>query len=73
MSEMSLREYNQIINRQRRLPGDLARARRRVRDLEAEAQRLGVTEILTDPNVVNSAWERKVELAEIQGKVRPRS
>jgi hypothetical protein len=43
---MSPQEYNRVINRQRRLPEQLDRARARVRQLEAEAARLGMRELV---------------------------
>lgn len=43
---MTEKEYRQIINRQRRLPGELSRARTRVQHLEAEARRYGMTDLL---------------------------
>jgi hypothetical protein len=67
MSAMSQAEYQAIVNRQRRLPEQLVRARLRVRQLENEAVRLGMPELLNDPATLNRAWEREVELARIQG------
>ncbi len=46
MSLMAEAEYRQIINLQRRLPEQLERARRRVRQLESTAKRLGMVELL---------------------------
>lgn len=70
MSEMSEREYRHIINRQRRLPEELERARLRVKHLEAEASRLSMDELLSRQDVVNEAWGREIELARIQGASR---
>lgn len=66
MSDMSLREYTRIINKQRNLPSQLERARRRVQQLEQEARRLGVIEILNNPGTVDKAWERELELAKLR-------
>lgn len=62
---MNGREYASLINRQRRLPMQLAAARLRVRHLELEAQRLGLHDILENPAVADQAWEREIELARI--------
>lgn len=61
MSAMSQREYDAIINKQRRLPDMLRRARQRVRQLEAEALRYGMKDLLTDPRHVNNAWDRAID------------
>lgn len=66
MIAMTQREHQRIINKQRNLPGQLERARRRVRDLEQEAKRLGVISILNKPETVNAAWEREIELAKLR-------
>lgn len=68
MSEMSQRDYMRIVNKQRNLPSQLERARQRVRQLEQEALRLGVIEVLNKPGVVDQAWEREVELSRIEGQ-----
>lgn len=67
MAAMSQVEYQAIINRQRRLPEQLHRARRRVQQLENEAARLGLRELLEDPTSLDRAWEREIEIAAIQG------
>lgn len=64
----SEREYRAIINRQRRLPEQLDAARRRVTALENEAKRYGMTELLTNPQHVNNAWE--IEIIEAQDQAR---
>lgn len=43
---MTPRQYQAIINRQRRLPEQLDAARRKVRHLEAEAIRYGMHELV---------------------------
>lgn len=68
MTSLSEREYRQIINKQRNLPAQLHRARQRVIQLEQEARRLGVIEILNVPGVVDAAWDREIELARIEGQ-----
>lgn len=50
------RERRQITN----LPGQLEAARRRVRDLENKARRYGMTELLTNPQHLDDAWDRTV-------------
>jgi hypothetical protein len=70
MSEMSQAEYYRIINRQRRLPEQLERARARVIQLEREAERLSMLELLTNQDKINEAWGREVELSRIQGASR---
>lgn len=62
---MTPQQHMRIINRQRRLPEQLAKARLRVRHLELEAERLGIREILEDPRVADRAWGREIELAKI--------
>lgn len=66
MSAMSQSEYQAIVNRQRRLPEQLARARLRVRQLEREAARLGFRELLENPASLDAAWDRETELAKIK-------
>jgi hypothetical protein len=63
MTAMTKQEYDQITNRQRRLPSMLERARRRVNDLEKEARRLSMHELLTEPRHVNAAWDRAIDEA----------
>lgn len=46
---MTEREYRSIVNRQRRLPEQIGAARKRLANLEAEAVRLGMTELLEVP------------------------
>lgn len=70
MSEMSQSEYMAIINRQRRLPEQLERARARVIQLEREAARLSLHELLTSQDVINQSWGREIELARVQGASR---
>lgn len=43
---MTEKEYVALINRQRRLPEQLERARARVRQLENEAKRLGLADLV---------------------------
>lgn len=43
---MSPQEHQHIINKQHRLPDQLSRARKRVRRLELECRRYGMTELL---------------------------
>jgi hypothetical protein len=64
---LSEREVTRILQRKYRLPEQLRRARSRVEALEAEARLYGVNAILTDPTVVDQAWEREIELARIEG------
>lgn len=68
---MSEREHRQIINKQRNLPEQLLRARLRVRHLEQEARRLSMIELLNDPHVLDKAWEREMELAQIKEASKP--
>jgi DNA-binding ferritin-like protein (Dps family) len=60
---MEAREYQQIVNKQQRLPKQYARALQRVRDIEAEMRRYGLEDILNNPEHVNRAWDREVEIA----------
>ena len=62
---MNAREYQSLVNRQRRLPDQLVRARLRVRQLEREAERLGMRELLESPASLDRAWDREMELARI--------
>lgn len=62
---MTQREYMRVVNRQRRLPDQLAAARARVKGLEAEALRLGMEELLTDPAQINQSWSRAVTIAQL--------
>lgn len=55
---MTEREYLSIINKQRRLPAQLAAARRRVAALEREALRYGLVEL------VNSSWDNEISNAQ---------
>lgn len=45
----------------KRLPGQLARARARVRQLEGAAKRYGMIDLLTDPRHVNRAWDEAID------------
>lgn len=63
MGAMTERAYRATINRQRRLPGMPAAARRRVLHLEREALRYGLAELVEDPRHADAAWDRAVELA----------
>ena len=56
-----MQEYRRIVNRQRRLPDQLTAARRRVRDLELEAKRYGMFELLSNPKHVNQAWDEAID------------
>lgn len=67
---MSEEQDRQLAYRVRILPEQLSRARMRVRQLEIEADRLGMSDLLTDPATINNAWEREMELAKI-GDVSP--
>lgn len=58
---MDEREYARIINQQQRLPAQLARARARVCQLERQAVRLGMKELLTNPEHVDKAWDRAID------------
>lgn len=62
---MNQKEYVRLINRQRNLPGQLVRARLRVKQLEAEAARIGLRDILEKPSTIDAAWEREIELAKL--------
>lgn len=62
---MNQKEYVRLINRQRNLPGQLVRARLRVKQLEAEAERIGLRDILEKPATIAAAWEREIELAKL--------
>jgi hypothetical protein len=67
--------------RQRYLPIALERTREKLRELEREACALGLTElldepkrltgnqILSDPQIVDRAWEREAEIARIVGRL----
>ena len=56
---MEKKAYIQLINKQRNLPAQLIRARRRVANLEAECIRYGMKELLTNPEHANRAFERE--------------
>lgn len=58
---MGPREYQAIVNRQRRLPEQLNAARRKVVALEREARRYGMIELLSDPKHVNRAWDEAID------------
>lgn len=68
MSEMSHAEYMRFYNKARLLPEQLARARKRVKQLEAEAERYGMKELLRNPERIDQAWDREVELAKIRAR-----
>lgn len=55
-----------ILYRQRVLPEQLDRARRRYLCLVREAKNLSMSEILTDPERLSEAWEREIGLAKIE-------
>ncbi len=63
MVVLSEQEYAVIRNKQRRLPEQLERARRRVAQLEAECIHYGMKDLLTNPEHANRAFEREVAQA----------
>lgn len=60
---ISARDYARIVNKQQRLPSMLERARRRVRQIEAECIMYGMKDLLTNPTHANRAFEREVAAA----------
>lgn len=58
LTALSKQEYDRIQNKQRNLPGQLARARHRVLQLESECIRYGRKDLLTDPVHADRAFER---------------
>lgn len=54
---MEKKAHTHIINKQRNLPAQLIRARRRVAQLEAECIHYGMKDLLTDPKHVNRSFE----------------
>lgn len=65
---MSDLQSRQLYYRVRMLPEQLMRARARVRQLELEADRLGLRDLLTQPSQIDRAWEREIELAKLRGE-----
>lgn len=77
---MSPREHRRIINKQRLLPEQYARAFKRLEHLEAELHRYGMPELiaearrptseqyLTDLRQIDRAWDREVEIALIRSE-----
>jgi hypothetical protein len=56
---MTKREYNRIMCRMYHLPSQLERARKGVKQLEAECIHYGMKDLLTDPEHANRAFERE--------------
>ncbi len=59
MTALTAKQHVQIINKQRNLPSQLERARRRVAQLEAECIHYGMKDLLTNPEHANRAFERE--------------
>lgn len=60
------RESAMIAYRVRLLPEQLTRARHRVRQLESEARRLGMLDLLNDPDAPSRAFEAEIAQAYAQ-------
>ncbi len=65
---LSEKQIARALSRKYRLPLMIANAERRLAALRNEASLFGSTAILTDPEVVDRAWDREVELARIEGQ-----
>jgi len=57
-------------DRTKYLPKSVENVRRKMRELEAEAEALCADDVLRCLRAANEAWERETKLAALQGKVR---
>lgn len=60
---MTKREYNRIMCRMYHLPSQLERARRRVKQLEAQCIHYGMKDLLEDQKHASDAFEREFQRA----------
>jgi hypothetical protein len=65
---MTEREIAYTLRRQKQLPERLDRARRAVRALLNEAERYGMTELLTNTAHIDAAWDRMIGEAQDYAK-----
>lgn len=56
-------------DRTKYLPKSVENVRRKMRELEAEAEALCADKVLRCLRAANEAWEREAKLAEMQGKI----
>ena len=55
-----------MYNRVRTLPTKVENAYRRVRELEEEARAIGARDIVRELSVVNRAWDREIQAAQLK-------
>lgn len=63
------RKYARLRAAKSRLPMQIQAVNRKLKALQAEARRYGMKELLTNPNAVNRAWEREVEMARCEAMI----
>jgi hypothetical protein len=62
---MTEREYNALIHKQRRLPGEIEAALTKLHRLLAKAEEIGRKDLLTNPALIDLQWDIEVRLAKL--------